>query len=148
MEQKDKISVIITAYNVEAYADECIKSVLQQTYHNLEIIIIDDGSTDQSGKIFDRWAEKDARIKVIHQQNSGPANARNKALQYVTGDYVGFVDGDDVAFPEMYDELLRYLKKKKLKSVVAVRKRIPLLYKRIIIRQKKRQLKHLLPNRR
>lgn len=111
MEQKEKISVIIPVYNVEQYLNACIESVVGQTYTNLEIILVDDGSTDKSGKICDLWAEKDSRVRVMHKENSGPADTRNAGLSCVSGDLIGFVDADDVAFPEMYSELYQFLKK-------------------------------------
>lgn len=109
MESKSKISVIIPVYNVEDYVDACIESVVHQTYENLEIILVDDGSKDQSGRKCDLWAEKDSRIRVIHKENSGPADTRNAGMLAATGDYLGFVDADDVAFPDMYSELFRIL---------------------------------------
>lgn len=107
----DKISIVIPVYNVENYLDECIESVTSQTYRNLEIIIVDDGSTDQSGRICDSWAQKDERIRIIHKKNGGRSDARNAGISAATGDYIGFVDGDDVIFPDMYDVLYRILKK-------------------------------------
>lgn len=89
------ISVIVPVYNVERYLTECIESILNQTYRNLEVILIDDGSTDQSGKICDNYAEQDSRVKVIHQKNGGAANAKNAGLKTATGKYLAFVDGDD-----------------------------------------------------
>lgn len=90
-----KISVIIPVYNVEKYLDQCIQSIIQQTYKDLEIILVDDGSKDQSGTICDRYASIDQRIKVIHKSNGGLSNARNTGLQEASGDYVLFVDSDD-----------------------------------------------------
>lgn len=90
-----KVSVIIPVYNVEKYLDECIESVVNQTYQNIEIILIDDGSTDNCPYICDNWAKKDERIKIIHQENSGPSLARNKGINLACGDYFLFVDSDD-----------------------------------------------------
>ncbi len=90
-----KISVIIPVYNVEPYLDACIKSVVSQTYSNLEIIAIDDGSTDRSGDILTEWEKKDSRIKVIHKKNGGLSSARNAGLDVVTGDYIAMIDSDD-----------------------------------------------------
>lgn len=101
------ISVIVPVYNIEHYISECLESILNQTYTDLQIIIIDDGSTDGSGKICDEYAKKDKRIQVIHTDNYGPGHARKEGLQYARGEYVGFVDGDDRIQPQMYEELLR-----------------------------------------
>ena len=92
---KYKISIIVPVYNVEKYINKCLDSIINQTYKNLEILFIDDGSTDNSGKICDEYAKKDKRIKVFHQPNSGVSAARNKGLDNITGDYVMFVDPDD-----------------------------------------------------
>lgn len=89
------ISVIIPVYNVEKYLSKCITSVQNQTYNNLEIILVDDGSTDNSGSICDRYKELDERIKVIHKKNGGQGSARNVGLQYFKGTYVTFLDSDD-----------------------------------------------------
>lgn len=106
------ISVIIPVYNVEAYIDECLESIVHQTYEKLEIILIDDGSTDSSGCICDDWAQKDNRIRVIHQPNGGLSKARNTALDNCSGSYICFVDSDDllhlrtleIMHKAMYDE--------------------------------------------
>ncbi len=90
-----KISVIVPVYNVEKYLSECVDSLINQTYNNLEIILVDDGSKDNSGKLCDVFAKKDNRIKVIHKQNEGLGMARNTGLDNATGDYVLFVDSDD-----------------------------------------------------
>ena len=89
------ISVIVPVYNVEKYLPECVESIISQTYDNLEVILIDDGSTDRSGKICDEFAEKDSRIVVIHQKNSGVSAARNRGLDLCRGEYISFVDSDD-----------------------------------------------------
>lgn len=91
-----KVSVIVPIYNAEKYLSDCIDSILAQTYKNLEIILVDDGSTDNSPGICDEYAKKDDRIKVIHKQNGGVSSARNTGLDAMTGDYVTFVDGDDL----------------------------------------------------
>ena len=100
-----KVSVIIPVFNGIQYLDECISSVARQILYDMEIIIVDDGSTDGSGEAADRYAAGDPRIKVIHQKNSGVSAARNAALKAATGEYIGFVDSDDVAAPEMFDRL-------------------------------------------
>ncbi len=89
------ISIIVPVYKVEDYLPRCIDSIIQQTYHNIEIILVDDGSPDKSGKICDKYAQKDTRIRVIHKKNGGQADARNIALDKATGEYIVFVDGDD-----------------------------------------------------
>ena len=101
-----KISVIVPVYKVEAYLDECISSLVSQTYSNLEIILIDDGSPDNCPLICDGWAERDSRIKVIHKKNEGQSKARNIGLEIATGDFIGFVDSDDWIAPEMYERLI------------------------------------------
>ena len=100
------ISVIIPVYNVEKYLNKCITSVVEQTYKNLEIIIVDDGSTYQSPEICDEWKKRDSRIQVVHSSNGGAGKARNTALDMATGDYVTFVDSDDYIAPQMYQVLL------------------------------------------
>ncbi len=100
-----EISIIVPVYNIELYVKECIESILRQTFKNFELILIDDGSTDQSGKICDEYALKDARIIVIHQKNQGLSQARNTGIDIAKGKYVGFVDGDDWIHEEMFSEL-------------------------------------------
>ena len=97
-----KISVIVPVYNVENYISKCIESIINQTYANLEIIIVDDGSTDKSGDICNYYAKKDERIIHIHQENQGMSIARNNALDIAKGEYIGFVDSDDWIEPNMY----------------------------------------------
>lgn len=101
------ISVIIPVFNVESYLSRCVESVISQRYTNLEIFLVDDGSTDQSGDICDWYAQKDSRIQVIHKENGGASSARNAALDRCSGAYIGFVDGDDYIEPEYYEKLLR-----------------------------------------
>mgnify|MGYP002626230081 CR=1 FL=1 len=103
------ISVLVTVYNVEKYLNKCVESIINQTYKNLEIILIDDGSTDSSPKICDEYAQKDSRIKVIHKKNAGVFAAKNSALDISTGDFIGFVDSDDYIKPEMYSRLYELL---------------------------------------
>ncbi|MGN8922567.1 glycosyltransferase family 2 protein [Lachnospiraceae bacterium HCP28S3_F9] len=104
------VTVIIPVYNVEMYLPLCINSILKQTYQNLEIILIDDGSTDDSPGICDTYALKDNRIKVIHQQNQGAAVARNTGLENATGEYIVFVDSDDFINEKMIEKLYIALK--------------------------------------
>ena len=89
------ISVIVPVYNVEQYLTKCLESIVSQTYTNLEILLIDDGSTDGSGEICDRFASKDSRISVIHKANGGVSTARNLGMELCTGEYIMFVDADD-----------------------------------------------------
>ncbi|MGN1328893.1 MAG: glycosyltransferase family 2 protein [Eubacterium sp.] len=103
------ISIIVPVYKVEQYLDRCIESIVNQTYKNLEIILVDDGSPDKCPEICDKWAQKDCRIIVIHQENSGVADARNKALDICTGDFVGFVDSDDFVDSDMFEILVKQL---------------------------------------
>lgn len=99
------ISVIVPVYNVEKYLPRCIDSILNQTYKNLEIILVDDGSPDNCPAICDEYAQKDSRIKVIHKANGGVSSARNVGLDVATGEYIGFVDSDDWIEPDMYEFL-------------------------------------------
>ena len=92
---KDLITVIVPVYNVEEYIYDCIDSIINQTYRNLEIILVDDGSLDNSGKICDNYAKEDARIKVIHQENMGVSSARNMGLKNANGKWIAFIDPDD-----------------------------------------------------
>ena len=103
------ISVIIPVYNPGKYLQPCLDSVVNQTYQNLEIILIDDGSTDGSAAVCDAYAAKDARIKCIHQENAGVSAARNRGLEHATGDYYSFPDSDDYLEPESYEYLLRLI---------------------------------------
>lgn len=105
------ISVIIPIYKVEAFLDECIASVVAQTYSNLEIILVNDGSPDNCPQMCDRWAAKDNRIKVIHKENGGLSDARNAAIDIATGSFIAFVDSDDWIDPRMYEVMLTAIKK-------------------------------------
>ena len=101
------ISVIIPVYNIEDYVESCIDSVLAQTYRNLEIIIVDDGSTDSSPTILDCCSKKDGRIRVFHKENGGVSSARMEGVEKANGKWIGFVDGDDYVEPYMYERLLK-----------------------------------------
>lgn len=101
------ISVIVPVYNVERYLSQCIDSLITQTYINLEIILVDDGSTDASGRICDQYKKRDSRIHVLHKANGGVSDARNYGLSIATGEYVGFVDSDDIIECDMYEILLK-----------------------------------------
>ena len=105
------VSVIVPCYNVEQYLPKCIDSILNQTYKNLEVWLVDDGSPDQCGAICDEYAKKDARIKVIHKKNGGLADARNVALDVMTGEYVVCVDSDDYISPTHIEGLYRLIEK-------------------------------------
>lgn len=103
---KNKISVIVPVYNVEKYLKKCIESVMNQTYKNLEIILVDDGSTDMSSHICEEYKAMDGRVVVVHQENGGLAAARNTGLQVMSGDLVAFVDSDDWIEPDTYERML------------------------------------------
>ena len=103
------ISVIVPIYKVEKYLRKCIESILSQTYTNLEIILVDDGSPDKCGEICDEYEKRDSRIKVIHKKNGGLSDARNAGLDIMAGNYVAFVDSDDWIEPQMYEHLLEKL---------------------------------------
>lgn len=103
------ISIIIPVYNVEAYLSKCIDSIINQTYKDLEIILVDDESPDNCPQICDQYAALDSRIKVIHKANGGLSCARNSGLEAATGEYIGFVDSDDYIHPTMYELLLKAL---------------------------------------
>ncbi len=104
---KPLISVIVPVYKVERYLDECVESIVNQTYHNLEIILVDDGSPDNCPQICDDWAKKDERIRVIHKENGGLSSARNAGLDICTGDYISFIDSDDWIESDFYYTLYR-----------------------------------------
>lgn len=103
------ISVIVPVYNAEPYLDKCVSSIVAQTYQNLEIILVDDGSPDSCPAMCDAWAEKDDRVRTIHQKNQGGGAARNAGLDVATGDLIAFVDSDDYLAPNMYAHLHRLL---------------------------------------
>ena len=108
MKDNKKISIIVPIYNIEKYLEECINSIINQTYANLEIILVDDGSTDKSGQLCDYYAKKDNRIIVIHKKNGGLVSARKAGLDIAIGDYIAFVDGDDWVENNMYESLLEF----------------------------------------
>ena len=101
-----KISIIVPVYNTEAYLPACVETLLKQTHTNLELIFVDDGSTDGSGALLDAYAEKDPRVCVIHQKNSGVSSARNAGIEKAAGAYIGFVDSDDSVEPNYVEALL------------------------------------------
>lgn len=94
-EKKPIVSIVVPVYNVESYLDKCLQSICNQTYSKIEIILVNDGSTDNSERIMEKWSEKDDRIIILHQENSGLSAARNKGLDKATGDWIVFVDSDD-----------------------------------------------------
>ena len=106
---KELISVVVPIYNSKNYTKKCIESLMKQTYQNLEIILIDDGSSDGSDEICDMYAKVDKRLKVIHKKNEGRCVARNIGIDYANGDYIGFVDGDDYLEEDMYEVLYNLL---------------------------------------
>ena len=102
-----KISIVVPVYNSGKYLDRCLKSIVNQTYSDIEILLIDDGSTDNSLEICNQFAINDKRIKVFHKENNGVSAARNDGLEYSTGDYIAFVDSDDYLELDMYDRMMK-----------------------------------------
>ena len=117
-ESMGKISVIIPIYNAENYLNRCLESIIQQTYKDLEVILIDDGSKDNSGKICDEYKNKDNRLIVIHKKNGGVCSARNVGLSIATGDYVCFMDADDFIDLDMYKRLINIIAKEEVDIVI------------------------------
>lgn len=109
-----KVSIIVPIYNAEKYMEKCIDSILNQTLNDIEVILVNDGSTDNSSKIADEYAKNDRRIKVIHQENSGPSVARNNGIKTAIGKYIGFVDSDDYIELEMYEKLFNIVDAKEV----------------------------------
>lgn len=112
------ISVIVPVYNIKEYLPRCVESVMAQTYRDLEIILVDDGSEDGSGEICDAYAKKDERVRVIHKKNGGLSDARNAGLEMVSGKYIGYVDGDDFIDADMYEKMLAALREQKAQVAV------------------------------
>ena len=100
------LSVIVPVYNTEKYLGDCIDSILAQSYDDFEIILVDDGSTDKSGTICDEYAERNNRVKVIHQENGGVTNARKTGVRNACGTYFSFLDSDDWIHPEMFERMV------------------------------------------
>ncbi len=113
LNKKPKLSIIVPVYNVALYIDECISSLVNNTYDNLEIILVDDGSTDGCGRICDKWAEKFENIEVIHKTNAGLISARKSGVLKATGDYITFVDGDDYVAVDLYEKIVRIISEKR-----------------------------------
>ena len=109
---KDLITVVIPIYKVEQYLDKCIQSIINQTYKNLQIILVNDGSPDNCGKICDEYALKDNRIEVIHKINGGLSDARNVGIGRAKGKYIGFVDSDDYIEKDMYENMYNLLEER------------------------------------
>ena len=107
----DKVSIVVPIYNTEKYLDECIESIVNQTYKNLEIILIDDGSKDKSPQMCDEWAKKDNRIKIIHKSNEGAGASRNRGIAVATGKFIYFVDSDDYIAPTLVEKCLNAISK-------------------------------------
>lgn len=115
---KPKVSIIVPVYNVAKYLNECIQSVLNQSYRDIEVILINDGSTDTSGEICDYWKEVDKRVTVLHKKNQGLSSARNMGLDKMRGEYVVFVDSDDIVHPMMVERALSVLESRNFDCVV------------------------------
>lgn len=105
------MDIILPVYNTERYLDQCIESIVNQKFNDWHLIIMDDGSTDSSPEICDRWAQRDKRITIVHKQNSGLSDTRNTAIDMSTAEYIGFVDSDDWIEPDMYSFLIDNIKK-------------------------------------
>jgi glycosyltransferase involved in cell wall biosynthesis len=113
-----KVSVIVPVYNVEKYLPRCIESILNQTFQDFEILLIDDGSKDKSGQICDEYVKKDKRIKVFHKKNARVSAARNDGIRMAQGKYISFIDSDDWIDPEMYEEMVKKAEKFKLEFIM------------------------------
>ncbi len=112
MKEEELISIIVPVYKVEKYIHKCINSIIDQTYKNLQIILVDDGSPDNCGKICDEYALKDNRIEVIHKANTGLSDARNVGINKANGQYIGFVDSDDYIDKTMYEDMYKLIKER------------------------------------
>lgn len=112
------ISIVVPVYKVEKYLDECVESILNQSYSNIEVLLVDDGSPDRCPQMCDEWAKRDSRIRVIHKQNAGAGEARNTGMDHVTGDYLCFVDSDDRIHPDMIRNAYEYLQKESVDIVL------------------------------
>lgn len=121
---KPLISIIMPVYNVEQYLNYCMESILAQDYKNLEIILIDDGSTDSSGDMCDEYAKNDSRIKVIHKKNGGLSSARNIGIEVMTGKYMTFVDPDDYIRIDYVSRMYKYILEDETDLVVCSYKKI------------------------
>lgn len=117
--EKKQLTVVVPVYNTEKYVGQCLDSILAQKYQMLEIIAVDDGSTDHSGKICDEYAAKDKRVRVIHKQNGGLISARYEGIKAASSDYITFVDSDDWIHEDMYESLMRQLLEKKADMITS-----------------------------
>lgn len=115
---RPKVSVIVPVYNMENYLHACVNSILKQTFTDLEVILINDGSSDNSGAICDAFAQEDSRVRVIHQANAGLGMTRNKGLSVAQGEFIGFIDSDDVIEADFYEELVRYTADNEVEAVL------------------------------
>lgn len=106
-----KVSIVLPIYNVEKYLNRCIKSILNQTYSDLEVILVDDGSPDGCPRLCDEWSKKDKRIKVVHKKNAGLGMARNTGIDMATGDFICFFDSDDFIDPHTIQEAIEVVEK-------------------------------------
>lgn len=111
MSNKPLISIIVPVYNTGKYLEKCVKSCLSQTYENLEVLLVDDGSTDGTGSLCDEWQRKDNRVRVFHKENGGTSSARNLGIKEAGGEYLGFVDSDDFIGETMYEKLVNAIQK-------------------------------------
>ena len=114
-----QFSIIVPVYNTEKYLDRCVKSLLSQTLSNIEVILVDDGSSDGSGRICDDFAAGDTRVRVIHKKNEGQGIARNAGLDLAFGEYVLFIDSDDYIEKEMIEKLYKAIVKTSIKNIIA-----------------------------
>lgn len=119
---EELVTIVVPVYKVEKYIDRCIKSILNQTYKNLEIILVDDGSPDNCGKICENYAQKDERIKVVHKENGGLSDARNAGISISNGKYISFIDSDDYIDPEYIELLYKTIKKDKSDMAISSHK--------------------------
>ncbi len=136
-----KVSVIVPIYNAEKYLNKCLESIIGQTYKNLEIILVDDGSSDNSPTICDAWAQIDSRIRVIHKKNGGVSSARNAGIDLAQGDYIGFVDADDWIEPNMYEVLINNAVLINHPAVMCITVSRPSAFRRRVVRYCKIQMK-------
>lgn len=115
---EEKVTVVVAVYNIEQYISKCIESIITQTYENLQIILVDDGSTDSSGKTCDEFALRDKRIEVVHQPNGGLSQARNTGISHAEGSWIAFIDGDDYIHPQFIEVLCEAANKSGSKIVI------------------------------